>query len=129
MEEAGHSTRESYLGLQDALRKIQAPKGLRHPGAWAGANVCIGEKGEAMVLTSQDKWDRLKTICRHWLEKLNEGTVELDFKRLRSDRGFLVYVTQAYPAALSEGLPFIMKSYGGKEGTTMAGKYPSPRKR
>jgi len=35
MEEAGHtvSTRESYLGLQDALRKIRAPKGLQQPGA------------------------------------------------------------------------------------------------
>lgn len=88
--------RESYLGLQDALRKIRAPKGLRQPGAWAGANVCIGEDGEVMVLTSQDKWDRLKTICRRWLDVLNGGTIDLDFKLLRSDRGFLVYVTQAY---------------------------------
>jgi hypothetical protein len=36
VEEAGHavSTRESYLGLQDALRKIRPA--TRQPGAWAG---------------------------------------------------------------------------------------------
>jgi hypothetical protein len=131
MEKAGHtvSTRESYLGLQDALRKIRAPKGLRQPGAWAGANLCIGEKGEVMVLTSQDKWDRMKTICRHWLEKLNEGTVELDFKRLRSDQGFLVYVTQAYPAMKPylNGFHLLLESW--RQGRDNDGwKIPKPKK-
>jgi hypothetical protein len=43
VKEAGHtvSTRESYLGFQDALRKVRAPKGVHQLGAWAGANVCI----------------------------------------------------------------------------------------
>ncbi len=59
VREAGHtlSTRKSYLSLQDALRKVRAPRGVHQPGAWAGANVCIGEDGEVMVLTSQEKWD------------------------------------------------------------------------
>ena len=59
VQEAGHtlSTRKSYLVLQDALRKVCAPRGVHQPGAWAGANVCIGEDGEVMVLTSQEKWD------------------------------------------------------------------------
>jgi hypothetical protein len=59
MREAGHtlSTRESYLGLQDALRKVRAPRAVRQLGAWARANVCIREDGEVMVLTSQKKWD------------------------------------------------------------------------
>jgi hypothetical protein len=51
-----------------------------------------------MVLTSQEKWDRLKSICAHWLAVVRRGKIELDYKRLLSDRGFLVYVTQAYPS-------------------------------
>jgi hypothetical protein len=99
VREAGHaiSTQESYLGLQDALRKIRAPNGSRRPGAWAGANICIEEDGSIMILTLQEKWDRLKNICKHWLGVINLGTTDLDFKRLQSDCGFLVYITQAYP--------------------------------
>jgi hypothetical protein len=57
--EAGHtiSTRESYLGLQDALRKVHAPRESKRPGAWAGTNVCIKEELRVAVLTSQEKWD------------------------------------------------------------------------
>ncbi len=67
VQEAGHtlSTRKSYLVLQDALRKVCAPRGVHQPGAWAGANVSIGEDGEVMVLTSQEKWDRLKAVCSY----------------------------------------------------------------
>jgi hypothetical protein len=49
------------------------------------------------VLTSQEKWDWLKAICTHWLEVLNKGGTKLDYKKLLSDQGFMVYVTQAYP--------------------------------
>ena len=99
VEEAGHalSTRESYLGLQDALRKVRHPKGSKRPGAWAGVNVVIEDDGSVAVMTSQEKWDRLKAICTHWLGEINAGRLQLDFKKLQSDRGFLVYVTQAYP--------------------------------
>ncbi len=51
-----------------------------------------------VVLTSQDKWDRTKAICRHWHRLLVEGQSELPFKQLESDRGFLVYIANAYPA-------------------------------
>ncbi len=97
--EAGHtiSTRESYLGLQDTLRKVRAPRGLKGPGVWAGTNVCIKEELGVVVLTSQEKWDQLKSICSFWLEIINEGVKELDYKRLLSDWGFMVYVVQAYP--------------------------------
>jgi hypothetical protein len=97
--EAGHtiSTRESYLGLQDALRKVRAPCGSKHPGAWAGTNVCIEEELRVVILTSQEKWDQLNSICSFWLEIINQGVKELDYKRLLSDRGFMVYVAQAYP--------------------------------
>ena len=50
-----------------------------------------------MVLTSQEKWDHMKAICKHWRGILGKGDTDLDFKRLCSDRGFMVYVTQAYP--------------------------------
>ncbi len=97
--EAGHaiSTREAWLGIQDALRKLQCWGGTRRHGAWAGASVCIKGDTRVVVLVSQDKWDRMKTIYKFWLDLLNQGKRELDFKQLRSDRGFMVYVTQAYP--------------------------------
>ena len=90
----GHtiSTREAYVGMQDALRKLRSAGGTRRPGAWAGAAVYIEDDG-VVVLTSQDKWDRMKVICLHWLGLINKGHTSLDFKRLRSDRGFMVYVT------------------------------------
>ena len=99
VKEAGHrcSTRESYLGIQDALRKWRSAGGTRTPGAWAGAVVHIDPNKGVLVLTSQDKWDKMKNICRHWLEQLRLGETALDHKRLQSDRGFMVYVTQAYP--------------------------------
>ncbi len=99
VREAGHtlSTRESYLGLQETLRKVRAPKGVRQLGAWARANVYIGDNGEMMVLTSLEKWEQLKTICSHWLGIVSGGGTDLDFKRLCSNQGYLVYVAQAYP--------------------------------
>ncbi|KAL3826346.1 hypothetical protein ACHAXA_003670 [Cyclostephanos tholiformis] len=101
VKELGHtvSTKQAYLGIQDASRKLRAAGGTKRPGAWAGSSKGVIEDNKGLVvLTSQEKWDRLKTICRHWLECITRGENMLDFKRLRSDRGFLVYVTQVYPA-------------------------------
>ncbi len=50
------------------------------------------------VLASQDKWDKMKDICHFWLSQLRDGIMALEFKRLQSDRGFMVYTTQAYPS-------------------------------
>ena len=99
-KKAGHasSTRESYLGIQDALRKWRSAGGTRSPGAWAGAVVHIDEEHGVMVLTSQEKWDRMKAICKYWLDILKTGEKTLEFKKLQSDRGFMVYATRAYPA-------------------------------
>jgi hypothetical protein len=98
--EGGHtiSTRESWLGIQDALRKLRCWGGTRRQGAWAGALVCIEEGFGVVVPTSQEKWDCMKSICKHWLDLLNQGKMELNFKQLRLDLGFMVYVTQAYPS-------------------------------
>ncbi len=60
-------------------------------------NVCVEAERGVVVLTSQEKWDRMKAICEHWWNLLEQGEMNLDFKQLQSDRGFMVYVTQAYP--------------------------------
>jgi hypothetical protein len=54
---AGHalSSCESYLGLQDALRKIRNHKGTRRPGAWAKACVVVEAEIGVAVLVSQKK--------------------------------------------------------------------------
>ena len=98
VRQAGHavSTRESYLGLHDALRKLRPV--TRQPGAWAGIVVHNDPSLGIVVLTSQDKWDRTKAICNHWMSALMAGKTEVPFKQLESDRGFLVYVANAYPA-------------------------------
>ena len=51
-----------------------------------------------VVLTSQEKWDKTWKILHHWYERVKGGELELPFKPLQSDRGFLVYVCNAYPA-------------------------------
>ena len=100
VNEAGHtlSTRESYLGIQDALRKWRAAGGTRRPGAWAGTVVHNDEELGIAVLTSQDKWDRVKSICGKWLALVEAGVKEGNYKEMQSDRGFMVYVGHAYPA-------------------------------
>ena len=87
--ETGHaiSIKESYLGLQDALQKLRSPHGTHCQGAWAGSNVYIDNKG-VMVLVSQEKWDRLKGICAHWLAVIQRGETELEYKKLLLDRDF-----------------------------------------
>ena len=64
------STREAFLGLQDALRKIRHFLGTTDPGAWAGVVVFIDSVLGVVVLISKEKWDRLKAICEYWLEVL-----------------------------------------------------------
>ncbi len=51
------STRESWVGIQDALRKLRCSGGTKTPGAWAGASICIEDNLGVVVLTSQEKWD------------------------------------------------------------------------
>ena len=99
VKEAGHaiSTRESYLGIQDALRKIRHFLGSRFAGAWAGVVVVNDEEKGLVQLLSQEKWDKMRRIVDKWLKRLEEGVRELDHSELMSDRGFLVYACQAYP--------------------------------
>jgi hypothetical protein len=57
---------KNYLGVQGALRKLRLAGGTCWPGTWAGAPLFNEAEFGAMVLTSQEKWDRLKAICQHW---------------------------------------------------------------
>ncbi len=95
---AGHaiSSIESYLGLQDTLRKLQSAGGTCQLGTWAGVSVFNKENVGVVILTSQEKWDRLKSVCWHWFDIVRSGET-LDYKKSLSDRGFLMYIAQAYP--------------------------------
>jgi hypothetical protein len=86
---------QAYLGIQDATRKVGLS--LQQPRAWAGAVVHSIPGRGVFVLTSEEKWLKMKTIIATWLSLLKAGVVDLEHKRLLSDRGFLVYVTRAYP--------------------------------
>jgi hypothetical protein len=52
------------------------------------------------VLTSEEKWLKLKDIVSKWLSQLEGGATDLDHKELLSDRGFMVYMTRAYPSMI-----------------------------
>jgi hypothetical protein len=59
--------------------------------------VHVDEDKGACVLTSEEKWSKMKGIVLKWSDRLKSGVTELDHKELLSDRGFMVYVTRAYP--------------------------------
>lgn len=96
--DAAHTmaAKQSYLGMQDAGRKVRP--GSQTPGAWAGAVVHVVRELGVCALTSEDKWAKLKAILTKWKERLDGGETQLNHKELLSDRGFLVYVTRNYPA-------------------------------
>ncbi|EJK58200.1 hypothetical protein THAOC_21695, partial [Thalassiosira oceanica] len=98
VKSAGHaiSTRESYLGIQDALRKVRHFLGSKFAGAWAGVVVLNDEEKGIVQLLSQENWDKMRIIDK-WLSRVEGGEWELDHSELRSDRGFWVYACQAYP--------------------------------
>jgi hypothetical protein len=77
---AGHaiSTKQSYLGIEDALRKLRLANGTQRPGVWVGVSMCVEEDCGVVVLTSQEKWHRMKTICNYWLNKQNQGVTNLE---------------------------------------------------
>jgi len=90
------ASKQSYLGLQDAGRKA-------HPcsktcGAWAGGIVHILKNLCICVLTSKEKWLKMRAILEKWEAALAVVDPELVHKELLADRGFLVYVTWTYPA-------------------------------
>lgn len=95
--EAAHqlSTRESYLGIQDAARKRRAPS--QNAGAWAGSIVRTNNE-EVGILVSEERWLKTRRLVRHWLDKVRKSPENLKVKDLLSDRGFLIYICRTYKA-------------------------------
>ena len=64
--QAGHkvASTQSYLGMQDAARKARLCS--QQPGAWAGAIVHVIPGLGVCVLTSVEKWLKLKAILAKW---------------------------------------------------------------
>jgi hypothetical protein len=97
--QASHAlaSKQSYLGIQDAGRKARPSS--QTPGAWAGAIVHVLLSLGVCVLTSAEKWDKMKGILEKWWKQVAGSNVpKLSHKEMLSDRGFLVYVTRTYPA-------------------------------
>jgi hypothetical protein len=63
---------------------------------WCVVHVRPGEG--VFILTSEEKWNKLKDIIDKWISVVKSGATGLDHKDILSDRGFLVYVTRAYPS-------------------------------
>jgi hypothetical protein len=70
------ATRQSYLGIQDAARKVRPAS--RSPGAWAGVVVHVDPHAGVSTLASQEKWDRMKKIFQDWNNILGAGVIELN---------------------------------------------------
>ena len=87
---------QSYLGIQDAGRKARPCS--KTPGAWAGSVAHIVPELGVCVLTSNEKWSKMKGILLKWEKALASSSPQLSHKELVSDRGFLVYVTRTCPA-------------------------------
>ena len=91
------ASKQSYLGIQDAARKARPSS--KTPGAWAGALVHVLTLLGVCVLTSVEKWNKMKGILDKWWNRVSGGIGEkLSHKELMMDRGFLVYLTRTYPA-------------------------------
>lgn len=121
------AAKQSYLGVQDAGRKARPCS--QQPGAWAaGAIVHVLPTLGDCVLTSVDKWTKLKAILKKWRGQLSEAKdgekQMLSHKELLADRGFFVYVTRMYPAMLPylKGFHLTIKMWRGgrdEEGWTV----------
>ncbi len=112
VREAGHalSTRESYLGLQDALRKLRPA--TRQPGAWAGVVVHNEPELGIVVLTSQEKWDRTKAPVYLWNDRIfGRQTSEEEADVLSVLRQFAMRVYRR--RLLRECIAFLHWTHGG----------------
>jgi hypothetical protein len=92
--QASHTmaAKQSYLGMQDAGRKARPSS--KQPGAWAGVIVHVVASLGVCVLTSMEKWAKMRaTLDKWWVRLLAEKKPKLSHKELLSDQGFLVYVT------------------------------------
>ena len=92
---AAHQTGSlmSFLGVQDASRKRRECS--QTPGAWAGS-VVRSMGGEVVILTSEEKWIKLKGLILEMWNMLQARGGVMVRKRLEEIRGFIQYVCQTY---------------------------------
>lgn len=83
----------NHLGEQDASRKRRGSS--QRSGAWIGG-VFRADKSTIGILTSQEKWDKGKSIVKKWISRAFIGAT-LNRKDLEKDRGFLVHLSMVYP--------------------------------
>lgn len=118
------STILGSLGIQDAARKRREP-GME-TGAWTGSVVwSSGEK--LVVMTTQEKWEKTKSHLS-WIELHINDTQGLEGKRLKSIRGFLVYVARTYTSMVPylKGIHATIDSWRPNRNVD-GWKYPGPR--
>jgi len=82
----------AHWGLQIALRKVRRPS--TRPGSWAGVRVVI-TNDEVYLCVSDERWAKTQEAI-YWMLEEAKRMSGMDFKRLESIRGFLVYVSQVY---------------------------------
>jgi hypothetical protein len=114
----------NYLGIQDAPRKRRGSS--QSPGAWAGSVVKTGPDG-TFVLTSQEKWDKARSLVEEMKLMLDKDPTCLNRKRLEQIRGFLQYVTQTYTSLTSYLIGVHMTIDSWREGRDSEGwRLPVP---
>ena len=98
--QAAHTmaAKQAYMGVQDSSRKVRPVS--KRTGAWAGSVVHVIEELGVCQLTSEEKWQKMKTILQKLASVLDGGAKELNHSELISDTGFLVYVTRTYPSMI-----------------------------
>jgi hypothetical protein len=72
------TNKQSYLRIQDAGRKARPCS--KQPGAWAGAIIHVLALLGLCVLTSAEKWTKLRTILKKWWDLLTSGQEEKELR-------------------------------------------------
>eukprot|EP00957_Ditylum_brightwellii_P134291 10238654-Ditylum_brightwellii.AAC.1 len=96
----------NFLGQQEAARKTRPPVHPT-PGAWTRKLFWNDSHLGLYILSSQEKWDRLKELIAGWYNMYfqpNASTVLniclevlFDRKQMEKERGFLIHMAEVYP--------------------------------
>ena len=84
----------NYFGVQDAARKRRFPS--TKPSVWCGAKTSSDSTG-LYTTTTQEKWDKGRTLILGWITESRENGGWLERKPLERGRGFLVHLSRTYP--------------------------------
>jgi len=101
--------KQNRLGLQHAAQKQWAPS--QKPGAWAGSVIHVSSE-EVHVSVTLECWQKTRDIIT-WIKGQLEETQGFRFKTLESNRGFLIYTSRTYPAAVPylKGINLMLDSW------------------